>query len=312
MLLPLVAQLWCNDSLVSHTKMFAFDMSIALPPPSDLHEVRSLSRRHYEDALLPPAGPVQAAFANAKPKPLNNGDWLRLWIDALVFPVRGDGAFVLIPGFVLAVILLLGSGFGFVVSVAIIGVGYFAGYFEHIVEQTTSGHDDAIDWQDCSDLVQQLLWPSLRFIMFCVLVSLLSAATLWAAEQISCFCEAGLLFPSPVTTFGRLLAGRISLTLWSCLALFVYLGVIVRGSILFILPHHWWPAFRTTCRQFFVVAAFITGMFWAWFFISNTILSVFVIGPLLSVLLGFYLLISTARLLGLFYREHGGILGWGV
>ncbi len=216
-------------------------------------------------------------------------DWKPL-PDALNYPIRGDGKYLLAIGAGLSALLSFASGAIIIGGAAmIVGLAYFNAYYCNIVESTVSGNDDAPDWPDVSDFAGEILLPLLRtlgvwllsFLPFLAVVMLRDDDRIWTSPPVWLAIVCGVFyFPMAI------------------------LNVIVGNEIALALPQHVMPRIRSAFPEYLVLA----GLLLAGVVVSVVVASLTAMVPFTGGLLGagasLYFAMAQARLAGLFYRNH--------
>jgi hypothetical protein len=114
----------------------------------------------------------------------------QLLLDALSYPWRRGGAYILVPGAVLALAFSIGA-WAPVVGLASTGIGacYFAAFYLQIVESTIAGQHRVPDWPSFGDFYDDLIRPGLQMALVFVMSSLVYAAIAWGITSTISFTE---------------------------------------------------------------------------------------------------------------------------
>jgi hypothetical protein len=215
--------------------------------------------------------------------------FMNLVKDAFFFPFRGNGKVMLIFGGILGVISDLASlapMLGIFASVLILG--YFIAIYFQIIQSTATGANEAPDYPEISNIVEDLAYPVLQvifvgFISFIPLIVMaaytIGTLTLGVVLGVAYFPMAMMA----VVVLGELRAAN---------PLFVVRSIVSAGGL-------YWVAVTSLLILYFVetlVVEILGGSF--------------IIGSLIAAFLGMYTLMANGRILGLIYREKEEELGW--
>jgi len=209
--------------------------------------------------------------------------------DALTFPFRGVGRYILIIGALLSLILWFGAAIPILGLIfAITASGYFGAYYFDIVNSTACGKDEACDWPDYRDFWGDIVAPYL-----CVL----SASV----------CSFG-----PLVVIGFLLEPNAVIRTVMYVIGFAHLPMALLSVAVFrnaraAFWSHTIPAIMRCLPQYAVLLVIFGVMTIANFGVNKALSHVPVAGRLVISFLGMYTLMMSARLIGLFYRDNGGI-----
>lgn len=220
------------------------------------------------------------------------------FVDALTYPVRGNGWILIVTGAVFAGLLsligLAASRIG--LAVAFFCGGYFSAFFLSIIRSTVFGEDSPPDWPSFTSFADDILAPYLR-VMGVILVSfaplflvrwLGDASAPWYWPAMATFLMMGVIY-FPMAALASVVADHFGAAL----------PHIVLPSILRTLP-----GYLGSVLVFAVGAGVVLGIQWMASVVP-------ILGALLSAAVGLYGLMAGARIIGLLYRTHLEQLPWG-
>jgi hypothetical protein len=209
--------------------------------------------------------------------------------DALTFPFRGVGKYMLIIGGVLSLVLSVAALFPFLGIVIAIGAsGYFAAYYFDIVNSTASGKDEACDWPEFRDFWSDLVGPWLCWLSSFVFSFAPLFAVLFFFEPPGVIHVALL-----IVGFAHLPMALLSVAIFKTMRAAFWLNTI--------------PAVMRCLPQYAVLVVILGFLTIANALVDRVLSAVPVAGWFLGFFLGMYALMVSARLIGLFYRENGEI-----
>ncbi len=221
--------------------------------------------------------------------------FLRLVPGIWLYPLRGQGKYLLLAYFIVLGLLGLLSfmpflGIGAVVIELFLGF-YIVAFMIRIIADSANGEVELPDWPELSDWREDLLHPCL----------------LWAAAGMISFGPAilyDILYPASKTLYPPL-----SLIFWILGELYFPMGllaVVLCDSPAGLNPLRVIPAIIRTWRTYFV-ACLILGLI---FFLSGIVSKIPQVGPLMAWFLGFYLSLVEMRIIGLIYYTNSKRLKW--
>jgi len=209
--------------------------------------------------------------------------------DALTFPFRGIGRYMLVIGGVLSLMISLASFvplLGFIIAVG--ASGYFAAYSFRIINTTAIGQDQACDWPDFHDFWSDLIAPWL-----CVLAASVFS---FGPSYVVIF----LIHPPMYIRIGLLVAGFIHMPM-------AYLSVAIHQTMGAAFWTNTIPAIQR-CLEKYVILILILGVLTILnILVKRTLSNIPIAGEFISYFLWMYALMVSARILGLFYRENSAI-----
>ena len=216
-------------------------------------------------------------------------------MDALGYPVRGSGRILLVIGAVLSAVLGFASGFSLFGGIAsLLGLAYFYAYYHSIVESTVSWNEDPPDWPDISDLVGEVIVPTVRTAGVFLLSFLPMLGCVVLARKLG-----GGIWSSPLVWLG---------ILWGVLYFpMAILHFIVSNEMINALPWHVLPKILKAMPVYLLLAGLL---------LAGLIISVVVevllgriplVGGLMAAGAGLYFMMAQARLAGIFYRDQLGL-----
>lgn len=237
---------------------------------------------------MPPPPPV-AVLRPYEPE-LKSSEWLGLMRDAITYPVRKDGWYILLPGALLAIALLIGTAFGLGLSIFpfVFGCGYFSAYYLSVIETSVGGRDEPPDWPAVSSIIEDIVMPAVAVAIAAPLsfvpLNLYDAMGLDGGVNIMIECA---LFLAGIVYFP-----------------FALLSYSVRGGISALLPQYVLrDVFR--CSEGTAVVLGLQVVLGALLFVVLTCVSwIPWIGLFVCVLALFYTMLVHGRLMALFYRRY--------
>lgn len=213
--------------------------------------------------------------------------------DALSYPFRGAGLFILILGTVAALLLQLASFVPILGFLAIVLLfGYFTAYYYQVLQHTATGSDAEPDWPDVSDFWDDLIRPLLQVIGVLIVANLPWALAIAFTGSPD----------SPIS-----LVARIFGMFYFPMAL---LAVVVLGHLGGANPLLVIPSILRTFPGYAVVAAIAILLPFGIDLIIDATEETPWIAWGVSTFLSLYLITTHARLLGLFYRRKEEALDW--
>jgi hypothetical protein len=217
-------------------------------------------------------------------------------VDALSYPVRGNGWVIIVAGAIFAVILKVlqfAPYFGF--AVAVFSVAYFGAFYLDIISTTMTDSDQVPDWPSLGSFADDILSPVVRLfglglISFAPLLGLVIFADHRAPW-----------FPGAV-------AGGVA---YGCIYFpMAVLASQAFGSLAAALPHIVFPGLvRSLPGYLFAVVALVFGFVACGLAQAYTAAVPFV-GWFLAAAIALYSLMFQGRLIGLIYRDKKDRLGW--
>jgi len=209
--------------------------------------------------------------------------------DALTFPFRGIGKYMLVIGGVLS--LMISFAFfvpllGYIITIG--ASGYFAAYSFRIINTTAIGQDQACDWPDFRDFWTDLIAPWL-----CVLAALLFS---FGPSYVVIF----LIDPPMHVRIALLIVGFIHIPM-------AFLSIAIHQTLGAAFWTNTIPAIQRCLEQYIFLLIILGGLTILYILFIRTISDIPIIGWFLRFFMGMYALMVSARILGLFYREDSSI-----
>ena len=214
----------------------------------------------------------------------------QLLLDALTYPWRRGGAFILVPGAFLALAFSI-SAYAPVVGLASMGIGacYFAAFYLQIVETTIAGQHRVPDWPSFSDFYDDLIRPGLQMAVVFVMSSLVFAAAVWLITSVVTFADDEAAF--------KTLRGIAEVVFGAYVPMAV-LGLVFHGHAGGAMPHRVIPAIFRCMPGYLIGMGGLTLIS----VLTNALHEVVRIIPLAGILLGWLLticlMVMQARLTG--------------
>ena len=202
--------------------------------------------------------------------------------------------FILMPGMVLGVLLVIGTfapilGYG-----AMLAMGYFSAFYINVVMSTINGANQLPDWPNVSSIYDDILYPDLQML---------------AASVVAC---------SPLILYqlaGNELEGS-GLAYLGCLAFAAFyfpmavLSTCFHGSHRTVLPDYVLPAIMRSLPGYLVPVALLFMLSGMNGLISSVFDGIPFIGSLCAMITGPYLSIVHGRMIGLIYRRYEERISW--
>jgi hypothetical protein len=208
--------------------------------------------------------------------------------DAINYPFRGPGKYMLVIGAVLYMFLTLLANAPLIGIIATIASsGFFASYLFGIVNSTAFGKDEPCDWPDIKDFWSDIFSP-----WICILSSVLISLGPFVLTKI-------LQLPSLIV-FGFLLIGLFHLPM-SILSVAIYQEAIAAFWTVTI------PAIIRCLAQYFALFVIMSIITLVYVMLVRVLLNIPVFGWIIQFLLDMYVLMLSGRILGLFYRSNKAI-----
>jgi hypothetical protein len=232
---------------------------------------------------------------------------------AFAYPVRGDGAYSLVLG---AIMLLLVNGAMFLATFALFyGVtaliflsvfsgGYVMSYLKSILATTAGGKDEMPDWPEISDFSSDLVAP-----FFQMLGLMLCCFGPAIAMNIYIGIEGNALADTYI--YGWCLS--VLILLGSFYLPMAFTGVAMYDSLAAVNPLLVIPAITRVLGTYLLTVSVLAAILLTRFLLKGFFsahLTIPIVPDMIMGLIGLYLLIVEVRLLGLMYRARKDELGW--
>ena len=220
---------------------------------------------------------------------------MNLLRDILTYAWRGSGKYVMITCVVLSVIADLASLAPLVGPIAYLFLsGYFCAIYFQLIQSSATGGKEAPDFPDTANLLEDIIWPMLQVVVV-VIVSFgpFFGYAIWAGDQDA----------SGAVTLGLFALGVVYFPM-------AMLAVVVLGRTGALGPHIVIPSiFRGGWIYWFGVAM-LMGLYMTGVLIEDMFSGHIIVGHLVMAVVGSYMLMTNARILGVVYRERQEELGW--
>lgn len=216
--------------------------------------------------------------------------------DIATYAVRGNGKYMLFFGALISVLSDIASfagGLFPIISIVLLS-GYLCAVFYDIVNSTATGDDEAPDFPEVSNLLEEVVEPFLHvFAVALVAMGPCLAYWIFMDEEVS----------NPLIFFGLLGFGVIYFPM-------ALLAVVILGRLGGMSPHIVIPAiFRAGWLYWFAVLL-ICLLYVAEIFVSGAFAGHFIVGTLVAAFLGMFTLMTGGRALGIVYRDREDKLDW--
>lgn len=212
--------------------------------------------------------------------------------DVFTYPFRGRGVYLFLWGagiFVASDLLAFAPIIGLIAQILIFA--YFCSIYFQIIEHTATGSNEAPEFPDTSDLIEDLWRPMIR-VLAVLIVS-------WAPAVIY------LLAVQKVDIIFYLLNG-VALIYFPM----AMLGVCVLGYLGALSPHIVLPAILRAGWMYWFAVLLLIALYFGEDLINETIADIPILGYLVAALLGMYLIMANGRVLGTIYRERREAMRW--
>jgi hypothetical protein len=243
--------------------------------------------------------------------------------DAITYPWRRGGAFILVPGTFVLLALAVASWAPLLgLASTLIGLGYFSAFYFQIIETTISGRHTLPDWPEFSDFYDDVVRPALQMIGIYILYRIIVYFFAWLlmntgllkVETLAWDRLSGSWFPFLfVIRPGRALQMIFTETGWlhhlDALVFWLYLpmavlGVIFHGSLSGAMPWRVLPAISRCWRVYVPGAACMWAVHDVVSELQDFAVKVPYLGYLLVGMLMLCLLVMQARLTGCFGAHY--------
>lgn len=276
-----------------------------------------------------PTKPVEAPKAARAPKPAEEAPRLpephELGRDAVNYPWRRGGAYVLVPGVFLALAFAVASWAPMLgLASTLIGVSYFSAFYFQIVETTIAGRHTLPDWPEFSDFYDDLVRPGLQMaglFILCRLLVYLVAAVVIGTGLTSGEGTGWNIFFTPLFLMWVLIAPNLGLqalgleagwlhyldvaVFWLYFPMAV-LGVVFHGSLGGALPQRVFPAIARCWRVYLPGVAAMWAIKDVVGHLRTLVAEIPYLGLPLGWLLALCLLVMQGRLTGCFGAHYAG------
>ncbi|OHB82959.1 MAG: hypothetical protein A2Z38_00425 [Planctomycetes bacterium RBG_19FT_COMBO_48_8] len=209
--------------------------------------------------------------------------------DALMFPFRVIGRYMLVIGGVLSLMISFASFIPLLGYIITIGAsGYFTAYSFRIINTTAIGQDQACDWPDFRDFWTDLIAPWL-----CVLAALLFS---FGPSYVVIY----LINPQRFVVIALLIVGFTHMPM-------AFLSVAIHQTPGAAFWTNTIPVIKRCLERYIFLLIILGGLTILYILCIWAISDIPIIGWFLSFFLWMYALMVSARILGLFYRENSSI-----
>jgi prepilin-type processing-associated H-X9-DG protein len=211
------------------------------------------------------------------------------------YPFRGDGPFLLITGTIFFAILESAGFLFFSIIIAVLGGGYLVHFFKDVVANAARGDSEPPGWPDVTEIWNDVVGPYIQFLGLSALC--FGPGLVWLAMG----PETGktvIGWSLIVLGFAYFPMSLLAVSLFD--SLFSLNPILILNSISRILPHY------LVVLVFLVLVGGIRELG----FRMTEILSVPVLPWLVAEFVSLYVLIVTARTLGMMYHVNRRKLNW--
>jgi len=213
--------------------------------------------------------------------------------DSFSYAFRRSGKYMLITGAVLSVILSIVSVaplFGFLSYIFL--SGYFCAIYFSIIESTAVGDSEAPSFPDVSNILEDLAWPIIKvFLIGCLSFAPFILYIL--------FVEHGQNFISDIL----LIFGMIYFPM-------AILAVVVLGYLGAFSPHIVIPSIIRGGWLYWLAVVLLYVIYTLQGILAQILGGHIILGTLIMGVVGMYVLMTSARILGLVYKSRKEQLQW--
>lgn len=215
--------------------------------------------------------------------------------EALVYPFRGCGKYLLLVGAVISMLMQFAAlvpMLGLISSV-LFG-GYFMAVYFEIIQTTATGSNEAPRFPNVADLVGDLLAPLAKVIG----VIVISFSPLFLYQWLN---RHGII--DERVAYGLLGFGLVYLPM-------AMLAVVVLGHMGVALPHVVLPSIFKAGFLYWLAVGLLGGLFYLSALLDHLLGNMSLVSWIITAVFGMYLLMANGRILGLVYREKEDELNW--
>lgn len=209
--------------------------------------------------------------------------------DAISYPFRGSGKYMLIIGALFSIILKIFSIAPLAgILVSIFSSGFFASYLFEIINTTATGKNNPCDWPDIREFWRDIFTPW----------TFMVASLVFSFGPF--FLSAYFMFPLALTLI-LLILGFINFPM-SLLCVAIYQNALSASWMVTI------PAIKGCMPQYFILVVTLGIIAAVYILLGNILLDIPILGWLIIFFLWMYIIMLTGRILGLFYRDNASFL----
>lgn len=220
---------------------------------------------------------------------------MSIFKDILTFAWRGSGKYVLITCVVLSVIADLIEFvpvFGGIASLLL--SGYFCAIYYQLIQSSAIGGKEAPDFPDTSNIFEDIILPMLQILV----VALVSFGpyigySIWAGEDRF----------NPLIGYGLVGFGVVYFQM-------AMLAIVILGYTGALSPHIVLPAIFRGGWIYWVGVIMLLLLYFVGSVVEDIFSGQIIVGHLIIAVIGSYILMTNARILGVVYRERQEELGW--
>ncbi len=211
--------------------------------------------------------------------------------DALSYPFKGTGKYILIIGAILSFLVSAASYIPFLGLIIAIGAsGYFTAYMFDVINSTACGRDEACEWPGFQDFFSDLVMPWL-----CMLSASFFSFVPYVLVSI-------LFEDSRLISIAFLVLGFVHLPM-------AILCVAICRAMRSALWTNTVPIIANCLPQYFILVLVTGGLYLLISVLNNILSNIPILGWFISFFLGMYSLMVSGRIIGLFYRENKHLIG---
>ncbi len=215
--------------------------------------------------------------------------------DIFTYAYRGNGKYILVICAVLSVVaeLLHFVPFAGAILYSLLG-GYFCATYFHIIQSSASGEKDAPDFPDMTNIYEDIIGPMMQIVGVAVVsFGPFVGYMMWVGDD---------SFNSLIG-YGLLGFGVIYFPM-------AMLAVVVLGGIEYLSPHIVIPSILRGGWLYWFGVLLLGFLYATGWLISTHLSDRPIIGVFVISIVGAYVLMTSARILGIVYREREDKLRW--
>ena len=215
--------------------------------------------------------------------------------DIFTYAYRGSGKYIFLLCVILSIVAKL-VGFAPLLGplAAILLFGYFCAVYYQMVQSSATGGQEAPEFPDTANIMEDIFWPMCQIIaVFLVSFGPLIGYSFWVGE-------AG--FDNRI--------GNILLAIGVIYFPMAMLAVVVLGYTGAMSPHIVIPSICCGGWNYWIGVLLLCVLYFGRSIAQSMMSGYFIFGHIVMSIIGIYIMMTNARILGLVYRERQEELAW--